>query len=57
MYVTNIKTIKQAIISGITAMEISFNDTLAMPHPTNKFIPTGGVTKPIDKFRTITAPK
>jgi len=57
MYVTNNKTIKQAIISGITATDISFSETFAIPHPTNRFIPTGGVTRPIDKFRTITAPK
>ena len=57
MYVTKSNTTKQAIINGMTATEISFSETLAMPHPTNRFIPTGGVTSPIDKFKTMTAPK
>ena len=57
MYVTNSNTIKQAIISGMTAIDMSFSETFAIPHPTNKFMPTGGVTSPIDKFKTMTAPK
>jgi hypothetical protein len=29
----------------------------AIPHPTKRTLPTGGVHKPIHRFRTITIPK
>ena len=38
-------------------IESSFNETFPNPQATYKFIPTGGVNKPIAKFTIITTPK
>ena len=46
-----------ATYSGRIGFIISLIDTFPILHPTNKTLPTGGVHRPIDKFKIIIIPK
>ena len=48
---------REAIKSGITALEISFKLTSATPQATYKLTPTGGVKRPIARLTTIVTPR
>ena len=57
IYVTSNKVRMDTATKGSTALDMSFNDTSAIPHPTYRLTPTGGVTSPIAIFITIIHPR
>lgn len=57
IYVTSIKMTNIDSQKGHSERETRSMDTLPMAQPTNSVDPTGGVTKPMDRFNIMMMPK